>query len=75
VVAIDAKKGGAAGAPSAGTLSPWRSNPTWADAVAYARELVAIGAGEILLTSMDRDGHPRRSHSADRGSPIDVTVT
>ena len=26
------------------------------DAVAYAREVVALGAGEILLTSMDRDG-------------------
>lgn len=26
------------------------------DAVAYAREVVELGAGEILLTSMDRDG-------------------
>jgi cyclase len=26
------------------------------DAVAYAREVAALGAGEILLTSMDRDG-------------------
>ena len=26
------------------------------DAVAWAREAVALGAGEILLTSMDRDG-------------------
>ena len=31
-------------------------NPTGIDAVAYAREVVALGAGEILLTSMDRDG-------------------
>lgn len=30
--------------------------PTGIDAVAYAREAVALGAGEILLTSMDRDG-------------------
>ena len=30
--------------------------PTGLDAVAYAREVVALGAGEILLTSMDRDG-------------------
>jgi cyclase len=29
---------------------------TGLDAVAYAREVVALGAGEILLTSMDRDG-------------------
>ncbi len=31
-------------------------NPTGLDAVEYAREVVARGAGEILLTSMDRDG-------------------
>src|SRR3970282_130198 len=31
-------------------------NPTGIDAVGYAREVVALGAGEILLTSMDRDG-------------------
>ena len=29
---------------------------TGLDAVAFAREVVALGAGEILLTSMDRDG-------------------
>jgi imidazole glycerol-phosphate synthase subunit HisF len=31
-------------------------NPTGLDAVDYAREVVSLGAGEILLTSMDRDG-------------------
>jgi imidazole glycerol-phosphate synthase subunit HisF len=31
-------------------------NPTGIDAVGYAQEVVALGAGEILLTSMDRDG-------------------
>src|SRR4029078_11239376 len=31
-------------------------NPTGIDAVGYAREVVSLGAGEILLTSMDRDG-------------------
>lgn len=53
VVAIDAKQ-----------TSPGRweifthggRKPTGLDAVAYAREVVALGAGEILLTSMDRDG-------------------
>ena len=30
--------------------------PTGRDAVAWAREAVDLGAGEILLTSMDRDG-------------------
>ena len=32
------------------------ATPTGLDAVDYAREVVALGAGEILLTSMDRDG-------------------
>jgi len=31
-------------------------NPAGRDAVAWAQEAVALGAGEILLTSMDRDG-------------------
>lgn len=31
-------------------------NPTELDAVNWAREVVSRGAGEILLTSMDRDG-------------------
>src|SRR6185503_6153597 len=30
--------------------------PTGRDAVAWAQEAVALGAGEILLTSMDREG-------------------
>ena len=30
--------------------------PTGIDAVAFAREVVSLGAGELLLTSMDRDG-------------------
>ena len=30
--------------------------PTGLDAIAWAREVVRLGAGEILLTSMDRDG-------------------
>jgi cyclase len=31
-------------------------NPTGLEAIAYAQEVVRLGAGEILLTSMDRDG-------------------
>jgi cyclase len=31
-------------------------NPTGIDAVAHARELASRGAGELLVTSMDRDG-------------------
>ncbi|MGQ9456895.1 MAG: imidazole glycerol phosphate synthase subunit HisF [Anaerolineae bacterium] len=55
VVAIDAK----GGAP---TPSGWEVYthggriPTGLDAVAWARQAVDLGAGEILLTSMDTDG-------------------
>jgi cyclase len=31
--------------------------PTGIDAVAWARDVVALGAGELLVTSMDTDGH------------------
>jgi imidazole glycerol-phosphate synthase subunit HisF len=53
VVAIDAKR------VSAGRWEIFTHGgrrPTGLDAVDYAREVVALGAGEILLTSMDRDG-------------------
>lgn len=63
VVAIDAKK-----------VSPDRweifthggRKPTGIDAIQYAKEVVALGAGEILLTSMDRDGTK---------SGFDITLT
>jgi cyclase len=57
VVAIDAKK-----VSNDGERDRWEifthggRNPTGLDAVDYAREVVSLGAGEILLTSMDRDG-------------------
>src|SRR5437764_9451688 len=57
VVAIDAKKVSAPGAPERWAIfTHGGRNPTGLDAVAYAREVVGLGAGEILLTSMDRDG-------------------
>ena len=57
MVAIDAKKVSAPAAPERWEIfTHGGRNPTGLDAVAYAREVVALGAGEILLTSMDRDG-------------------
>ncbi len=53
VVAIDAKR--VAGGRFE-VFTHGGRNATGLDAVAYAREAVALGAGEILLTSMDRDG-------------------
>jgi imidazole glycerol-phosphate synthase subunit HisF len=60
VVAIDAKKVSPPGAADRWDIfTHGGRNPTGIDAVAYAREVVALGAGEILLTSMDRDGTRR----------------
>jgi cyclase len=53
VVAIDAK----AVAPGKWEIFTHGGRaPTGLDAVDWARRMVALGAGEILLTSMDRDG-------------------
>jgi cyclase len=57
VVAIDAKR-----VKRGGGSDRWEifthggRNSTGIDAIEYAREVVSLGAGEILLTSMDRDG-------------------
>jgi imidazole glycerol-phosphate synthase subunit HisF len=57
VVAIDAKKVSKPDEPPRWEIfTHGGRNPTGLDAVAYAREVAALGAGEILLTSMDRDG-------------------
>ncbi len=57
VVAIDAKSVAAPGAPQRWEIfTHGGRRPTGIDAVAYAREVAELGAGEILLTSMDRDG-------------------
>ena len=56
VIAIDAKK-------VPGSSSKWQvythggREPTGIDAVEWASEVVAQGAGELLVTSMDADGH------------------
>ncbi len=57
VVAIDAKRVSKPGeAPRWEIFTHGGRTPTGLEAVAYAREVVGLGAGEILLTSMDRDG-------------------
>jgi len=67
VVAVDAKK-----VSQQGEQDRWEifthggRNPTGLDAVDYAREVAALGAGEILLTSMDRDG---------TGAGFDIALT
>jgi cyclase len=57
VVAIDAKRVSAEGeAPRWETFTHGGRKPTGIDAVGWARRMAEYGAGEILLTSMDRDG-------------------
>ena len=57
VVAIDAKRVTPPGAPEKWEIfTHGGRHATGIDAVDYAREVVDLGAGEILLTSMDRDG-------------------
>jgi cyclase len=57
VVAIDAKRVSQQGEPSRWEIfTHGGRRPTGIDAVDYAREVTELGAGEILLTSMDRDG-------------------
>jgi len=58
VVAIDAKRraGSEGSAPGWDVYSHGGRRNTGLDAVDWARRLAALGAGEILLTSMDRDG-------------------
>jgi cyclase len=67
VVAIDAKRvdaqadarnagAGADAAPRWEVYTHGGRKPTGLDAVAWARRMQTLGAGEILLTSMDRDG-------------------
>lgn len=71
VVAIDAKR-----EPDGRS---WRvythggRNPTELDALAWAQRAVALGAGEILLTSMDRDG-TRDGYDLDLTAAVSDTV-
>ena len=53
VVAIDARRGDG---PRFEVFTHGGRTPTGVDAVEWARDACARGAGEILLTSMDRDG-------------------
>lgn len=74
VVAIDAKR-----VKSSETLR-WEvyiysgQKPTGLDALAWARQVVELGAGELLLTSMDADGH-RAGYDIELTRAISEAVT
>ena len=59
VVAVDAKQvenGAGSGPPRWEVFTHGGRRPTGIDAVAWCGRMAGLGAGEILLTSMDRDG-------------------
>lgn len=57
VVAIDAKRvADVDGRPRYEIFTHGGRRPTGIDAVEWARRMASLGAGELLLTSMDRDG-------------------
>lgn len=56
VVAIDAKQVQSGSSPRWEIFTHGGRKPTGLDAIAWAEQMTAYGAGEILLTSMDRDG-------------------
>ena len=57
VVAIDAKKVSAQGEPNRWEIfTHGGRKPTGLDAIEWSKKMADYGAGEILLTSMDRDG-------------------
>jgi imidazole glycerol-phosphate synthase subunit HisF len=56
VVAVDAKRVPGAGAPRRDVYTHGGRKATGLDAVEWGRRMETAGAGEILLTSMDRDG-------------------
>jgi cyclase len=62
VVAIDAKQGSGHDDNTRGEPKRWEifthggRKPTGLDAIEWSKKMVEYGAGEILLTSMDRDG-------------------
>ena len=56
VVAIDAKRMQGAGTPRWEVYTHGGRAPTGLDALEWGRRMERAGAGEILLTSMDRDG-------------------
>jgi len=56
VVAIDAKRSGQVDVPTWEVFTHGGRRETDLDAIDWGRKMVDLGAGEILLTSMDRDG-------------------
>ena len=73
VVAIDAKRVGDDVQPRWEVYVSSGQKPTGIDAIKWARQAVELGAGELLLTSMDADGH-RAGYDNELNSAISEAV-
>ncbi|MFC1915051.1 imidazole glycerol phosphate synthase subunit HisF [Chloroflexota bacterium] len=74
VVAIDAKRVTGSNHLKWEVCTHGGRKPTGIDAVAWAKQAVDLGAGEILLTSWDADGH-RAGYDIELTSTISEAVT
>ena len=74
VVAIDAKRVISADGPKWEVCTHGGRKQTGIDATTWAKQAVALGAGEILLTSWDADGH-RTGYDLELTRTISETVT
>lgn len=59
VVAIDARRVAKSKVPQWEVLTHGGRKPTGIDALQWAQQAVSLGAGELLVTSWDADGHQR----------------
>ena len=74
VVAIDARRSGNGDKPQWVVYTHGGRVPADLDAVSWAKRAVELGAGEILLTSWDADGH-RAGYDLELTSAISESVT
>jgi cyclase len=74
VIAIDAKQCNGTGEFKWEICTHGGRRPTGIDAIAWAKKAAGLGAGEVLLTSWDADGH-RAGYDLELTRAISETVT
>jgi len=74
VIAIDAKRKSETGESKWEICTHGGRRPTGIDAIAWAKKAAGLGAGEVLLTSWDADGH-RAGYDLELTRAISETVT
>jgi len=73
VVAIDARRVKEDGMPEWEVLTYGGRKPTGVDVIHWAKQAVSLGAGELLITSWDADGH-RHGYDLELTATISDTV-